>query len=87
MRLDVWLSKVCLLRSRSQAKSACRGGRVVADGKPLKESHELRGGEILTLSLPLRELRLEVLELPAGNVARRDAPDCYTILSDRRDAP
>ncbi len=87
MRVDVWLGKVCLLRSRSQAKSACQSGRVRLDDKALKESHELRGGEILTLELPLRDLHLRVLELPAGNVARRDAPDYYEILSDQRHSP
>ena len=29
LRLDVWLSKVCLVRSRSQAKAGCHSGKIL----------------------------------------------------------
>ena len=62
LRLDVWLSKVCLVRSRSQAKAGCHSGKILLGDAPVKESHELRPGEELTLIFPQRELRLRVLE-------------------------
>jgi ribosomal 50S subunit-recycling heat shock protein len=83
VRLDLWLSKVCLLRSRSQAKSGCHSGRILLEGAPVKESRELRGGEALTLIFPQRELRLRVLVIPTGNVAKREAAGCYEVLEDR----
>lgn len=83
MRLDVWLHKVCLLKSRNQAKQGCQSGHILLDGQPVKESRELRGGEELTLRFPRRELRLRVLTIPAGNLAKRDAPGCYELLGER----
>lgn len=83
LRLDVWLSKVCLVRSRSQAKAGCHSGKILLGDAPVKESHELRPGEELTLIFPQRELRLRVLDIPAGNVARRDAPSYYALLGER----
>ena len=83
MRLDLWLSKVCLLRSRSQAKSGCHSGRILLGGAPVKESRELHGGEEITLIFPQREIRLRVLVIPGGNVSKRDAPSCYELLEDR----
>jgi ribosomal 50S subunit-recycling heat shock protein len=83
VRLDLWLSKVCLLKSRSQAKSGCHSGRILLGGSPVKESRELRGGEEITLIFPQRELCLRVLAIPAGNIARRDAASCYELLADR----
>ena len=87
MRIDVWLSKVCLLKSRSQAKNGCQGERVLLDGEPVKESHELREDERITLLLPGRELLIRVREIPTGNVARRDAALFYEVLEDRHLAP
>ena len=69
MRLDVWLSKVCLLKTRSMAKKGCQAGRILVDGEPAKESRQIRPGERVTL--PDREVR--VLEIPEGNVSKKDA--------------
>ncbi len=87
MRIDVWLSKVCLLKSRSQAKNGCQGGRILLDGLPVKESHELHPGEEITLRLANRELLIRVREIPTGNVARKDAGLYYEVLEDRLAAP
>ncbi len=82
MRIDQWLSKVCLLRSRSQAKKGCQSGQILLDGERVKESHELRPGQEITLTLPSKELRLRVLEIPGGNVAKRDADLYYELISE-----
>lgn len=87
MRLDVWLHKVCLLKSRSQAKNGCRSGKILLEGKAVKESHNLKVGERITLVFPRRELELKVLELPTGNVSKKDAPTYFKLLSETdRDA-
>ena len=87
MRIDVWLSKVCLLKSRSQAKNGCQGGRILLDGLPVKESHELRPGEEITLRLPNREVLVRVREIPTGNVSRKDAALYYEVIDDRLASP
>jgi ribosomal 50S subunit-recycling heat shock protein len=39
----------------------------------VKAAHEVRAGDHIEVRLARRELELRVLEVPAGNVARRDA--------------
>ena len=73
MRLDVWLSKVCLLKTRSMAKKGCQAGRILVDGEPARESRQLHPGQRVTL--PDREVK--VLEIPEGNVAKKDAGKYY----------
>ncbi|MBN2169867.1 MAG: RNA-binding protein [Candidatus Krumholzibacteriota bacterium] len=87
MRLDVWLNKVCLTKSRSQAKTGCRGGHVLLAGRPVKESHELHGGEIVLLREGDREREVRVLGIPAGNVSRNEARDYYEIVAERSVRP
>ncbi len=79
MRLDLWLKRVCLLKSRSLAKRGCRSGDILLNGESVKESHSLRPGEKLRMSFPSRILEIEVLAIPAGNVTKKDAPDYYRI--------
>lgn len=83
MRLDVWLNKVCLTKSRSQAKAGCRGGHVLLESRSVKESHELSGGELLLLREGDREREVRVLAIPAGNVSRKEARDYYEIVAER----
>ncbi len=82
MRIDQWLSKICLVKSRSQAKKGCQSGLIMLDGESVKESHELRSGEEITLTLPSKELRLRVLEIPTGNVSKRDADRYFELVSE-----
>ncbi len=82
MRLDVWLNKVCLVRSRSQAKSGCQSDKILLGGESVKESRALREGDELTLHLPGKVMELRVIALPDGNVSRKSAPDYYEILSE-----
>lgn len=82
MRIDLWLKKVCLLKSRSLAKSGCRNGRILLGGVETRESRQVSAGDEITLCFPQRIVCLEVLDIPRGNVARRDAGKYYRILSE-----
>ena len=84
MRLDVWLNKVCLVRSRSQAKSGCQSGKILLAGEIVKESRSLREGDELTLHLPGKVIELRVVALPPGNVSRKSAAENYEVLSEKR---
>ncbi|MCP4547569.1 MAG: RNA-binding protein [bacterium] len=82
MRLDLWLGKVCLLKTRSQAKNGCQSGKILLDGKAVKESYTLRGDEVLTIAFSHKEIRVKVLAIPAGNVAKKSASEYYEILEE-----
>lgn len=84
MRLDLFLKKTALVRQRGLAKELCTAGAVSVDGRPAKASHEVRAGQRIVLEMPARHLEVQVLEVPRGNVARRDAGRYVEVLDDSR---
>lgn len=46
-RVDLWLWAVRLYKTRSQAATACRGGKVRINGKPAKPAKLVRAGDRL----------------------------------------
>jgi len=82
MRLDLFLKKTCIVPQRRLAKEICDGGAVQVNGRAAKAAQELRAGDVLRLLLPRRDLELRVLELPQGNVARRDAGRYVEVRRD-----
>ena len=87
MRIDVFLHKVCLMKSRTMAGEACRRGKVQVNGAPARASREVEAGMVIGIDLGSGLLEVEVTEVPAGNVARKDAQNHYRILKDERGAP
>ena len=53
MRLDVWLDVACLFRTRSEAQTACRNGKVDVNGATAKPHREVRVGDALRIERPL----------------------------------
>jgi ribosome-associated heat shock protein Hsp15 len=50
VRLDVWLDVACLFKTRSQATTACRAGKVEVNGQPGKPHRLVRPGDELRIS-------------------------------------
>ncbi len=50
MRLDVWLDVSCLLKTRSEAKRACEGGKVAVNGDRAKPHRALVEGDRIRIS-------------------------------------
>jgi ribosomal 50S subunit-recycling heat shock protein len=84
LRLDIWLKRVCLVKSRSLAKRGCQSGDILLAGQSVKESHSLRVDEILSLTFPARRLEIRVADIPEGNVSKKSAPDFYEVLKEER---
>jgi ribosomal 50S subunit-recycling heat shock protein len=81
-RLDVVLNRLCLTRSRSEAKTACDAGAVFVDGRPAKPSQPLAPGECVTLRYANRLLELRLIELPAKSISKKAARELYEIVRD-----
>ena len=82
MRLDLFLKKTCVVKSRAAAKAVCDGGAATVNGRAAKSSQELRAGDVVRLQFVQHDLELRVLDLPHGNVAKRDAGKYFEILRD-----
>jgi ribosomal 50S subunit-recycling heat shock protein len=84
VRLDVALNRLCLTRSRSEAKLACEAGAVFVGGRPAKPSQSLAAGDVVLLRFTHRLLEVRVLEVPQKSIAKKVAREMYEVLRDER---
>ena len=83
MRLDLYLHRVRLVRSRTLAQSLIETGYVRVNGKRIeKPSDQVDVGSTIALPLQGQVRVLKVLELPARRGPSREARLCYEELSD-----
>ncbi|UCE02030.1 MAG: hypothetical protein JSW67_12315 [Candidatus Latescibacterota bacterium] len=82
MRLDLFLKKMRLVKQRTLAKELCEAGRVLLNGHPAKPSHEVRAEDRIRVQMLQREIEVRVLDVPHGNVARRDVSKWIEVLRD-----
>jgi ribosomal 50S subunit-recycling heat shock protein len=82
MRLDVFLKKCCIVKRRTEAKRACDNGIVTIDEQVAKASRELMAGQRVCIAFTDRLLEFDVLEVPSGNVPRKEASNYFRILRD-----
>ena len=52
MRLDVWLDVSCLLKTRSEAKRACEGGKIDVNGQAARPHRDIKEGDVVEISRP-----------------------------------
>jgi ribosome-associated heat shock protein Hsp15 len=52
VRLDVWLDVACLLKTRSEAKRACAGGKIAVNGQHAKSHRLIREGDRIRITRP-----------------------------------
>ena len=79
MRIDVFLKKVCLVKSRSLAAKLCDDGKVLINGRAAKSSKEVKAGDVVSVTHGSRELALSVLAVPEGNVSKAQAASYYRV--------
>jgi ribosome-associated heat shock protein Hsp15 len=89
LRVDVLLHRLCLTKSRSEAKAACEAGAVTLDGRRARPSDSVAAGRRIAVKYPSRLLEVELLELPGKSVSKKAARDLYRVLKDEkiRDEP
>jgi ribosome-associated heat shock protein Hsp15 len=78
VRLDVWLDVACIFRTRSQAQTACKRGRVEVNGDPGKPHRKVRPGDTMRIKMPggLRRI-IEVVDLESTSVPKARARELY----------
>jgi ribosome-associated heat shock protein Hsp15 len=82
MRIDVWLDVACLFRTRSDAQSACKSGKVSVNGQPAKPNRRLRLSDDVELSRPSgRKQRVKVLGFADEHIAKAEARKLYEDLT------
>lgn len=85
-RIDVWLWSVRAYKSRSLATSAVKGGHVRLNDEPVKPSHEVRAGDVVTIRTPGWDRVLRVVDPISKRVGAKLAVEAYEDLSAPRPA-
>jgi len=63
MRLDKYLKVSRLIKRRTVANEACDAGRVLANGKPVKASYNVKEGDELEIMFGNRSVKVRVLDI------------------------
>lgn len=77
LRLDHYLHRARLFKSRTQATDACREGRVLIDDKPGKSATEVHEGDLLRIREKGLYRHIRILELPGKNMSKVDAKETW----------
>ena len=83
-RLDVALNRLCLTRSRSEAKNACESGAILVDGRPARPSDLVRAEQVITLRFRQRLVDIRLLAVPERAISKKAAKEMYQVLRDDR---
>lgn len=81
MRIDKFLKVSRILKRRTLAQDAAKGGRVKINGKTVKPSHEVKVGDVVELGYNSGTVSFKVLEIKE-TVRKEQADGMYEILGD-----
>ena len=84
MRIDLLLKSLCLVKTRSQAQRGCEAGGISINGRKAKPSAEVRAGDVVEIRYPRAATAVEILEIPAGQVSRRDRDRFFRVIREAR---
>ncbi|MGH3392027.1 MAG: RNA-binding S4 domain-containing protein [Actinomadura sp.] len=79
--MDSWIWSVRLVKTRSIASTACRGGHVRVNGVRVKPAHAVRLGDEVRLRHEGRERIVIVSRIITKRVGPPVAAECYTDKS------
>ena len=78
MRLDLVLKQSRIIKRRTIAKELCDAGKISVNGKVAKPSFEVKEGDVLSLKLGEKVLKVKITYILQG---KREIP-CYEEIKD-----
>ncbi len=84
VRIDLLLKALCLVKTRSQAHKGCEAGGISINGRKAKASAEARPGDVVEIRYPRAVTAVEILEIPAGQVPRKDRERYFRVIREAR---
>ncbi|WP_018500289.1 RNA-binding S4 domain-containing protein [Parafrankia discariae] len=76
-RIDIWIWSVRLVKTRTQAGDACRGGHVRLNGERVKPARMVRAGDEVRLRQAGYERVVVVTKVLTKRVGAAVAAECY----------
>lgn len=81
MRIDKFLKVSRLLKRRTVAGEAAKGGRVKINGKTVKPAHEVKVGDVVELGFNSGTIKFKVLGIKE-TVKKEETSSLYEIISE-----
>ena len=79
MRLDKFLKVSRIIKRRTVANEACDAARVSVNGRPVKASYDVKGGDVLEITFGQRLLKVRVKDVKEYT-AKNDAALLYEVV-------
>lgn len=79
MRLDKYLKVSRIIKRRTVANEACDAGRVMANGRPVKASYDVKVGDIIEICMGSKPLKVKVLNV-SEYATKENASDNYRVI-------
>ena len=80
MRIDLVLKYLCLLKSRSQAKTLADKHLIAINGEPVRASQTVHAGDRISLTIRRETHSIEVVSVPEKQLSKSDAPSYYKMV-------
>ncbi len=80
-RIDKWLWSVRIFKSRTQANTACKSGKVKLEGEKVKPSQSIEVGEVLEVKKNGFDYIFKVEKIIQKRVGAPIAQECYENLT------
>ena len=82
LRLDIWLDVACIFKTRSEAKRACKGGKILLNRHRGKPHYDIHVGDVLEVTMSGgRKRRLSVTGLADTHIPKARARELYTDVT------
>lgn len=81
MRLDKFLKVSRLIKRRTVANSVSELGRILVNGNISKPAKQLKVGDIIEIEYSNRTEKVQILQIPTGNVSVQEAGNLYKTLN------
>jgi ribosome-associated heat shock protein Hsp15 len=75
IRIDKYLWAVRLFKTRSIATEACKKGKVLIDGQPVKSSRMIKTGDIISIKEPPIIKQFKALDISGKRMGAKLTPD------------
>lgn len=84
MRLDLFLKKSRVVKTRAKSKTLCRKEMVLLNDVKAKSGKDVKPNDIIRIDFSKRILVIEVTKMPTGNVPKSEVTSYYNVIKDEK---
>ena len=82
LRIDLWLHRARLFKSRTQATAACREGKIMLGDKFIQPHHTVDEGDTIKIRRKGLYRSYRIVESADINLSKKEAPRMYEEITD-----